>query len=395
MHSHVAAPAGFDRRIGFCRRALSGLTPQVVGILAALLFARALATTLSYDSPIVRQYDLGGWLHHLLRDYGELLIQGAPMVVIIIGAANLGPHRGPGRLAALTAAVVLSAFVGALARIIFWAPWGLLVYVWPRYAVLGGLLTVVGELYRREVASNEAAQQAEIDRVALEREMTEARLQALQAQIEPHFLFNTLANARRLYDEDHALGRAMLESLIRYLEIALPRMRQGESTLERDVELIEAFLHIQQIRMGRRLAFSIDVPPRLRAHPMPPMMLLTLVENAIKHGLNPSPGGGLIRVTARANSDALSMTVADTGIGFASASGPGIGLANISARLAAQFGDRASLTLENNELGGATATIVLPLTDSEAMDQCADASDAIFDANPGSAARAAAMALQR
>ena len=108
--------------------------------------------------------------------------------------------------------------------------------------------------------------------------------------------------------------------------------------------------------MGQRLAFSIDIPAQLRAHPVPPMMLLTLVENAIKHGLNPSPAGGLIRIVARADGDRLILSVADTGVGFAPGSGAGTGLANIRARLAAQFGDRASLALENNELGGVTAT---------------------------------------
>ena len=223
------------------------------------------------------------------------------------------------------------------------------------------MLTVVAEFYRREVAHIKVTQQVEIDRTVFEREMNEARLQVLQAQVEPHFLFNTLANVRRLYDQDHAAGRTMLENLMRYLEVALPRMRHNESTLERDTELIEAFLRIQQIRMGQRLAFSIDMPEPLRAHHVPPTMLLTLVENAIKHGLNPSPNGGLIRVMARADGDRLVLTVADTGVGFAPGSGAGTGLANVSARLAAQFGDRASLALENNELGGVTATIMLPL----------------------------------
>jgi sensor histidine kinase YesM len=148
---------------------------------------------------------------------------------------------------------------------------------------------------------------------------------------------------------------------MRYLEVALPRMRDSESTLGRDSELVDAFLRIQRIRMGPRLAFSIDIPAALLAHPVPPMMLLTLAENAIKHGLNRSPDGGLIRVTARADVDRLLLSVADTGVGFGPGSGTGTGLANIRARLAAQFGDRASLALENNDLGGATATIALPL----------------------------------
>ncbi len=236
----------------------------------------------------------------------------------------------------------------------------MLVYVWPRYAVLGGMFAVAYEFYRREVASIRGAQQAEIDQAAFEREMAEARLQVLLAQIEPHFLFNTLANLRRQYKKDRAAGRAMLESLRSYLEVALPRMRDGETTLGQDTGLVDAFLRIQQTRMGRRLAFSIDAPTELHAHPVPPMMLLTLVENAIKHGLNATPQGGLLRVTAWREKEQLMLRVADTGVGFKAGSGGGTGLANIRARLAAQFGDNASLELQNNELGGVTATIVLP-----------------------------------
>jgi sensor histidine kinase YesM len=112
--------------------------------------------------------------------------------------------------------------------------------------------------------------------------------------------------------------------------------------------------------MGRRLAFALEVPAGLAAVPLPPMILLTLVENAIKHGLTPSPEGGRVRVSARVQGDRVVLTVADTGVGFGSGSGTGIGLANVSARLASQFGDRARLLLENNELGGATASIAFP-----------------------------------
>ena len=133
---------------------------------------------------------------------------------------------------------------------------------------------------------------AEVDRLALDREMDSARLQVLQAQIEPHFLFNTLANVRRLYQTDADIGREMLANLMRYLEVALPRMRDDTSTLEREAALIEAFLNVQKIRMGRRLTFEIDIDAELQSLSVPPMMLLTLVENALKHGLNPLPEGG-------------------------------------------------------------------------------------------------------
>jgi signal transduction histidine kinase len=358
---------GSDRRPGFWRVALSGLTPQVVMIVGALLLCRGLSANGDQVLVAANNHQLGAWFGNMVMAYSVLLIMATPMLLIIFATANLGPKRGPKRVAALAAAVIFSTGIGVLLRIAFvhWRGGGdafsMLPYVWPRYVLLGGMLTLIGELYRREAASIKAMQRAENDRAAFEREMAEARLQVLQAQIEPHFLFNTLANVRRLYDKEHAAGARMLENLMRYLAVALPRMRENASTLARDAELVEAFLRIQQIRMGRRLVFHIDLPGQLRASPVPPMMLLTLVENAIKHGLNPSPDGGLIRIVARDDGGRLIVSVADTGVGFASGSGAGTGLANIRARLAAQFGNRASLALENNALGGVTATIALPL----------------------------------
>jgi sensor histidine kinase YesM len=361
------ATAGPNRRTGFWRAALSGLTPQVVMIVGALVVFRMISTGSGQILVAANDHLLGQWLLDSVFGFGSVLLLVTPMLVIIIATGNLGPQRGAQRIAALGVAVVVSACIGTLFRIAFtyWRTGDdvsdMLHYVWPRYALLGGMLTLVRELARREAASIEAMQRAEIDRADFEREMAEARLQVLQAQIEPHFLFNTLANVRRLYDKERAAGARMLENLMRYLEVALPRMRQNESTLGGDAGLVEAFLRVQQIRMGQRLAFSIDIPERLRANTVPPMMLLTLVENAIKHGLNPSPDGGLIRIVARDEGGQMTLSVADTGVGFTPGSGAGTGLSNLRARLAAQFGERGSLALENNALGGVTATIALPL----------------------------------
>jgi signal transduction histidine kinase len=364
--------AGSGRQDRLWCRPLTGLTPQVVVIVAALLFARMFSVNIV--NGVASGPEFGARILWLFGRYAALLVMAAPMLIAIVATANLGPRRGPKRIAALTTAAVVATGVGVLLRCAVeeafhlasgWAyVQGLLLYIWPRYALLGGMFAVAYEFSRREVASIQGMRQAELDQAALEREMTEARLQVLQAQIEPHFLFNTLANVRRLYDQDRPSGRRMLENLMRYFEIALPRMRERESKLGRECELVEAFLRIQQIRMGRRLAFTIDVPAPLRPLSLPPMMLLTLVENAIKHGLNPSPQGGLVRVTARCEGDRLIISVADTGVGFEPGSGGGTGLANIRARLAAQFGDSASLVLQNNELGGVTAMIMLPLTDT-------------------------------
>ena len=351
------------------RRAFAGFSPTGIAIIAALILIRAVGTIIDR---LVQVKDVDAFIeltHRMFEGLVATAVMAATMIVIIVAALNLAPGRGPARIAALVAAVFVASGLGVFLRMAcgdwFDAPnWehirAFVVYVWPRYFVIGSLLTIVAELYRRERASTALAEQAEVDSVALERDLAAARLQALQAQVEPHFLFNTLANVRRLYEEDRVAGRRMLEMLMRYIEVVLPGMRGGEPTLGREAALIEAYLHIQRVRMGPRLAFTVEIPPCLRGAQVPPMMLLTLVENAVKHGLTPSRDGGRIRVTADADRDRLVLTVADTGVGFGSASGSGIGLANISARLASQFGERAHLALENNALGGATASIALP-----------------------------------
>jgi LytS/YehU family sensor histidine kinase len=193
--------------------------------------------------------------------------------------------------------------------------------------------------------------------------MMEARLQVMRAQIEPHFLFNTLANVKRLCQTDVAGGVTMLDNLTRYLRAALPQMRGAQTTLGQEADLVQAYLAVLQIRMGGRLRHAISIPPALRSQPFPPMMLLTLAENAIKHGLTPSPHGGRLDVRARATASRLLVEVADTGVGFGAAAtgGSGVGLANTRARLAALHGDAAELSLEANHPSGVVAGIRLPL----------------------------------
>jgi LytS/YehU family sensor histidine kinase len=192
--------------------------------------------------------------------------------------------------------------------------------------------------------------------------MEEARLRMLQAQIEPHFLFNTLASVRRLYQTAPSDGAAMLDHLMRYLEVALPQMRAAASTLEREAALTRSYLEIQRLRMGHRLSFDIDIPQALREASVPPMMLVTLAENAIKHGLAPLPGGGHVGVSATVYGAELQVQVADSGQGFTHSSGGGTGLANIRARLAAMYGDRGRLSLALNTPRGVVATIDVPLS---------------------------------
>lgn len=202
---------------------------------------------------------------------------------------------------------------------------------------------------------------AEAERHLLSKQAVEAELKLMQAQIEPHFLFNSLAIIRRLYETDPARGRAMLRHLSRYLEASLPALREARSTLGRELALAVAYLNVQKIRMGARLEVDVDVPPALHALPVPPMMLSTLAENAVIHGVGPMPAGGRVTISARRAGGQLVVAVADDGRGFQSTWGTGVGLANIRARLATEFGGAAALDLTPHGDRGVTASITLPV----------------------------------
>ena len=200
----------------------------------------------------------------------------------------------------------------------------------------------------------------EADYARMTQQVTEAKLSALQAQVEPHFLYNTLASVQALTEVDPARASEMTGHLIHYLRNALPKMRESVSTVGQEVELARAYLNILQMRMGKRLAFEIDVPAELAETPFPPLMLPSLVENAIKHGLEPQREGGQVRISARVQDGRVRLVVEDTGRGFSETPGAGVGLANIRERLAALYGDKAHLVLEANQPHGVVATIDVP-----------------------------------
>jgi hypothetical protein len=354
--------------------ALAGLTPAAWLLLLAALVVHSASVYVLDVLLAWREGRFGAWLL-MVAAYGAFTALGAlPVVVGVTAVGNLGPQRGMARVASLAAAVLATTLVGMLLRraarlaidtdVMTWSDWlhGA-PHFFVEYALMAAAIVVVVEFLRRQRASVAAMHRAEVDRIALEREMAEARMQVMQAQIEPHFLFNTLANVRRLYQTDAAAGQVMLDNLMRYFAVALPRMRDAESDLGREAELIEAYLGVHRVRMGERLSYRIDVPGELRRVRVPPMMLLTLVENAIKHGLNPLPEGGHVRVRASIDRAALLLEVSDSGRGFAEGEGTGggTGLANIRARLHAAYGTAARLTLHANEPRGVTATIALPV----------------------------------
>jgi LytS/YehU family sensor histidine kinase len=222
--------------------------------------------------------------------------------------------------------------------------------------LFGTVVTLPLYFLRREQDATLALRAAKLQQLTAQRQEIEGRLRSLQAQIEPHFLFNTLAHIRRLHEVDAARGRAMLRSLIDYLGSALPQMRDPESTLGRELALTRAYLNVQQIRMGERLRVDIDVPDVLLDAAVPSMMVLTLAENAIKHGLGPKRDGGLRASIVGAR---LVVQVDDDRFVGNERSGETAAHAVLRQRIGTLYGPGAQLTVAVRQPRCARATIVI------------------------------------
>ena len=326
---------------------LDGLGREGIAIVVLVAFVTSLNTTTKF----LFSLPLEQWLGAFLGDFAAYLFVGSAVLIGAVWARNAVPSRSAKQYAAMVFAVVIAA---TLAEVCLeaWSTNGQ--FIGPGASWQGELIILASQIIRDAIAA------CAVDSERMDRQTAEARLQMLEAQIEPHFLFNTLANVKRLYETDRAAGATMMRNLKDYLAVALPQMRDIDCTLGRESDHAIAYLNIQQIRMGRRLAFAFDVPPELRNARMPPLMLLTLIENSVKHGLSPLPNGGRIDVRARTMDAQLRIDVADTGQGFAKSGGGGTGLANTRARLASYFGERGKLSLAFNVPHGVVATLVLP-----------------------------------
>jgi len=201
-----------------------------------------------------------------------------------------------------------------------------------------------------------ALERARVERI--EREAASAHLRALQAQIEPHFLFNTLANVTSLVDPDPAKAKRMLESFIRFLRASLAATRAETTTLGDEADLIASYLDVLQVRMGERLAYAIDVPPELRGVALAPMLVQPLVENAIRHGLEPKVEGGRVTVAARREGERVRIEVSDSGVGFGATTRGGVGLTNIRERL--RLLHDTTLQIGDAPGGGARVSFTIP-----------------------------------
>jgi sensor histidine kinase YesM len=233
--------------------------------------------------------------------------------------------------------------------------------LWSVIVVAGAL--PVALLWERRV---EERHQREITRIQRQRQEANLKLLVLQAQIEPHFLFNTLASLRALMREDVLKAEAMIDSMVRHLRSVLPMMRghDGVSTLSDQLAICISYLDLMTTRMEGRLTYSIDVPAALFRAPFPPLMLLTLVENAIKHGIEPKAGAGRISIEARivrTDGGAILARVIDDGVGLSPGLGHGLGLRNLREQLALRYGEHGTLSLSSPPEGGAVACIQIPL----------------------------------
>ncbi len=217
----------------------------------------------------------------------------------------------------------------------------------------------------RELARANQQLRSEKRESDLSRRLSETKLRMLQAQIEPHFLFNTLASAQQLSEKGAPPAATLIGHLIRFLRLAIPSMREDTATVARECEFVSAYLAIMQTRMGKRLRYSVEIAPQVSQVSIPPAMVMTLVENAIKHGLEPSLSGGTLTISAQPSGTGVEITVADTGVGLTSKAdqeaGSGLGLSNISERLRAIYGARARLELGENAPNGFKAVLHLPL----------------------------------
>lgn len=228
--------------------------------------------------------------------------------------------------------------------------------------VLLALWTALAALVRqKDAVAREQALVFDLERSELERQALDTRLHLLQAQVAPHFLFNTLANVQALVEAGSPQAPVVLRSLIAYLRAAVPRLDDLTTTLGQELELVQAYLELMHMRMPDRLQFALHVDETTRALRCPPMTLLTLVENAVRHGIDPSEEGGRIEIDVQRRGDRFIVRVSDTGVGLRhTGNGLGTGLSTLRERLRLSFGGDAQLRLSAQEPQGVCAELDLP-----------------------------------
>ncbi len=341
--------------------------PLIPSVLAALAIALIVSTQFLFQPFVWRHWPLDeillGWLE-VLRDRTVVAVT---IALAFSAAQQLLLASDVSRSAALAMSIAVGALLGESLLMGLGAPAAAsgaaaLLGRALRWSVVAAAVAALIHMWLRAARSVDTLRRLELARLDSEGQLTHLRLQTLRTQIEPHFLFNTLATVRRLGTTDPALHTQLLDHLHNFIRLSLaagPNERVWR--LGQEIELVRSYLGVVDLRMNGRLAVAFEVEPGVQSLSLPPLLVATLVENAVKHGITPSTEGGSITVGARRDGAGLEVTVADTGVGFQSSTGSGIGLANTRARLRTLYGERAVLDLRANQPCGVVAVLRLPI----------------------------------
>ena len=314
----------------------------------------------------------------------ELVIESLVIVCVMatVIVADEAVSRGVPRMRAYLCAVVLGCATAA------WAQWELRVLlgwdvvatadddgwfellqpwkVFLDYLFLSAVACFVYVNRRTARAAVLRLRTTELARERARRRTLESRLQAMQARVEPQFLFNTLAQVRELYEQDVVVAGRMLDDLIAYLRAALPHLRHSSSTLAQEIALAQAYLDIMRVSLGDRLSFDIDVPDAAKRARVPPMVLLPLIDHVLVRGLQPAGAGGSIRIVTEAAAGRLRLSIIASGF---VPNGQDSGLDGIGERLHALYGDDARFEFERMREGGTRAALEIPYEDTDGSDR--------------------------
>jgi len=338
----ASLPTGFRRIFAWPRVRFTLIVSGVFGLLMGL-HAHAVSVF------IIRAVMVGGLILLIfgwLEQWPRRLPRWLPRTVLRLVAIALSIPIVAGITTAITGGGTEHDYGLLLGTALLFAPW-----------------IAIGTILRqRDAFAREQALEFELERSEYERRDSDARLRLLQAQVEPHFLFNTLANVQALVDSGSPQASKVLNSLIAYLRAAVPRMHSQTVNLANEVDLVRAYLEIMQMRMPDRLQYAIHLDPAAARIVCPPMTLLTLIENSIRHGIDPSEAGGRIDADIWLRDGRCVMRVSDTGVGLQSQThGLGTGLSTLRERLRLAFGNDARLTLTGIEPHGVCAEASFPV----------------------------------
>ncbi len=305
-----------------------------------------------------------------LADWRPMIGEAVVFIVafaVIFMVAQVWPARSRLHGSMLLLAAAVGAVAGCMLKVGwrgFWSAWHTdPVAAWTQpiaYLGVAWLCAAMWMWQQREAALRDTLHAEQVRRTDVERQVAEAQMQALQAQVEPHFLFNTLAHLRRMYMTEPLAARSLLRDLRLYLSALQPVLGRTTIPLLEDAGYARAYLELQRTRMGSRLRYQLTLAPDTLAAQVPPLAVTTLVENAVKHGLAAAPDGGTITITSRCCDGLVQIEVADDGIGLKIGHGTGVGLANLQARLQAAHGPRGLLMLRQRPHGGVAVLLTVP-----------------------------------